>query len=82
MSVATLARLALVAMAALALGACTYDYLQRSDRIAYSAGDAVRANLERETADPSHANMYDVDGLGANGAVIASSDSAATETSQ
>ena len=25
------------------MSGCTYDYLQRSDRVAYSAGDAVRA---------------------------------------
>jgi hypothetical protein len=68
-------RVALVVVATMTLTACAYDYLQHSDRIAYSAGDAVRANLERETADPSHGAMYDLDGLGANGAVIA------TETS-
>lgn len=54
---------------ALALGGCTYDYLQRTDRVAYSAGDAVRANLERETLDPSKGSMKKVSGLGANGRV-------------
>ena len=42
----SIVRLALAAAAALLLGACAYDYLQHSDRVAYSAGDAVRANLE------------------------------------
>lgn len=53
----------------LALGGCAYDYVQRTDRVAYSAGDAVRANLERETTNPSHAAQYKTKGLGKNGAV-------------
>lgn len=53
----------------LALGGCAYDYVQRTDRVAYSAGDAVRANLERETTNPSHASQYKTKGLGKNGAV-------------
>ena len=52
------------------LGGCTYDYLQRTDRVGYSAGDAVRANLERETTNPSHAGQYKTKGLGRNGNVI------------
>jgi len=61
-----------VAAAALgvALGGCTYDYLNHSDRIAYSAGDAVNANLERETINPSKKSMYLRWGLGRNGLVI------------
>ena len=54
----------------LAVSGCTYDYLQRTDRVAYSAGDAVRANLERETIDPSHAGQYRTKGLGKNGVVV------------
>ncbi|GEM_PF-1872049 len=78
-----LARLAAAGIAALLLGGCTYDYLQRSDGIAYSAGDAVKANLERETTDPSHRGMYKVGGLGANGLVIPGADeSAAPEAPQ
>ena len=53
--------------AALLLSGCTYDYLQRTDRVGYSAGDAVRANLERETADPSRKSMRSVSGLGKDG---------------
>jgi len=59
---------ALVGLAALT-GGCTYDYLQRTDRVGYSAGDAVRANIERETANPSHKAQYDTTGLGRNGNV-------------
>jgi len=55
---------------AVALGGCTYDYLNHSDRIAYSAGDAVNANLERETINPSKKSMYLRWGLGRNGLVI------------
>lgn len=63
-------RLVLLAGLAAALPGCTYDYLQRSDRVAYSAGDAVRANLERETSNPSSANQYRTDGLGKNGVIV------------
>ena len=67
---ATILRWMLLIVAGCVLGGCTYDYLQRTDRVAFSAGDAVRANLERETADPSKASMQDVSGLGGNGAVV------------
>jgi hypothetical protein len=49
---------------------CAYDYLQHTDRIAYKAGDAVHANLESETIDPSKRTMYSKRGLGKDGAVI------------
>ena len=55
---------------ALALGGCTYDYLQHSDRVAYSAGDAVKANLERETIDPSSESQFNTRGLGRDGVVL------------
>ena len=58
---------------ALLAGGCTYDYLQRSDRVAYSAGDAVRANLERETTDPHRRSVQSVSGLGKDGHVVDSS---------
>ena len=64
-------RLAVVAASlGMTLGGCTYDYLNHSDRIAYSAGDAVNANLERETINPSKKSMYLRWGLGRNGLVI------------
>jgi hypothetical protein len=61
---------ALAALLAPLLGGCTYDYLQRTDRVAYSAGNAVKANLERETINPSKDSMYVTSGLGKNGSVI------------
>jgi len=52
------------------LTGCTYDHLQRSDRVAYHTGDAVKANIERETANPTSGSMYDVSGLGRTGVVV------------
>jgi hypothetical protein len=54
---------------ALLLCGCSYDYLQHSDRIGYRAGDAVAANLERETINPSRRSTYVTGGLGKNGSV-------------
>lgn len=64
-----LAALALALALSSALGACAYDYLQHSDRVAYSAGDAVKANLAAQTDDPANPAAYDTDGLGENGPV-------------
>jgi hypothetical protein len=61
---------ALAAILSLTLGGCTYDYLQHTDRVAYSAGDAVRANIESETTNPSSDTMYKTKGLGRNGVVV------------
>jgi hypothetical protein len=52
---------------ALLLSGCSYDYLQHTDRVAYSAGDAVKANLESETINPSKRSMYNTKGLGKTG---------------
>ena len=51
----------------LLLSGCSYDYLQHTDRVAYNAGDAVKANLESETINPSKRSMYYTKGLGKNG---------------
>ena len=59
--------LAGTALIALLVSACAYDYLQHSDRIAYSSGDAVRANIERETTNPSPGTK--TGGLGKDGPV-------------
>ena len=59
-----------IAGALAGLGGCTYDYLQRTDRVSYRAGDAVKANLARETDDPSKKSMYETGGLGKNGTVV------------
>ena len=60
---------ALAGLLMLPLGGCAYDYLQHTDRVGYSAGDAVHANLEAETTNPSKRSMYQVGGLGKNGVV-------------
>ena len=57
----------LAALLTLPLGGCAYDYLQHTDRVGYSAGDAVHANLESETTNPSKRSMRWVGGLGENG---------------
>lgn len=58
---------ALAAMLALLLNGCAYDYLQHTDRVGYGAGDAVKANLEGETIDPSSTDV--TTGLGKTGLV-------------
>jgi hypothetical protein len=55
--------------ATLALGGCAYDYLQRTDRVGYSAGDAIKANMEAQTMNPSKDSAYSVKGIGKNGYV-------------
>lgn len=55
--------------AMLALGGCAYDYAQRTDKVGYSAGDAVKANLEAQTIDPARDSAYSTKGLGKNGYV-------------
>jgi hypothetical protein len=61
---------AVAAGMALVLAGCAYDYFNRHDRVAYSAGDAVKANLEMQTVNPSSASQYSVKGLGKNGVVV------------
>jgi hypothetical protein len=69
-SIRTIAALTAILIGTTGLGACTYDYLQRSDRVAYHAGDAVKANLERETANPTSKRRYETKGLGKDGVVV------------
>lgn len=67
-----MSRVALIACgmaAALALSGCAYDYLQRTDKVGYSAGDAVNANLEAQTIDPAKDSAYSTKGLGKDGYV-------------
>ena len=61
--------LAAASAIALILGGCSYDYFQRTDRVSHSAGDAVKANLERETVNPSPKSSNSTGGLGKNGEV-------------
>lgn len=68
--IARIARNGAAAIAiALLAGGCTYDYLQRTDRVSYRAGNAVRANMAIQTANPSKGSQYVTTGLGANGVV-------------
>jgi len=60
----------LVFASCMALSGCSYDYLQNSDRVAYNAGNAVKANLIQSTTNPSSQLMNSTDGLGENGAVV------------
>jgi hypothetical protein len=60
----------LVLVASLVSGCADYDYLQRTDRVSYRAGDAVAANIEGETINPSSPWIYDTSGLGKNGSVM------------
>jgi hypothetical protein len=67
--------------AAIALAGCAYDYVQRTDRVSYSAGDAVHANLEMQTANPSKKSMRVTTGLGRNGYVAPNPGTAAPSSS-
>lgn len=55
---------------ALLVNACSYDYLQHTDRVGYGAGNAVRANMAIQTTNPTSRAHYVTSGLGANGSVI------------
>ncbi len=61
---------AIAALLALALAGCAYDYLQHSDRVAYSAGDAVKSNIAIQTTNPSKKSMYNTTGLGQDSAMF------------
>ena len=65
--------------AALTLGGCTYDYLQRTDKVGYSAGDAVKANLEAQTTDPARDSAYSTKGFGKDGYVPPKTSTGGTE---
>lgn len=60
---------AALAIALLATG-CTYDHMQRTDRVSFRAGNAVRANMAIQTVNPSKGSQYVTTGLGASGSVI------------
>ena len=53
------------------LAGCSNDYIQHTDRVSFSAGNAVAQNLESETINPSKRSMYAKGGLGKNGIVTA-----------
>jgi hypothetical protein len=68
-----LSTLALTAVLSLSLSGCAYDYMQRTDRVAFHAGNAVHANLEAQTLNPSRKSMKSTAGLGKNGVVVPAS---------
>lgn len=70
-------RVLVAGAAALLLSGCAYDYLQHTDRVGYSAGDAVKANLVQSTTNPSKRSMYLKGGLGKNG-IVTKQDDAST----
>lgn len=63
-------RLSMASALALTLGGCAYDYAQHTDRVAFSAGNAVKANLEAQTVNPTGASHYKTSGLGKDGPVM------------
>jgi ABC-type uncharacterized transport system auxiliary subunit len=67
----SLAKVAVAILLLAVLGGCSYDYMQRTDRVGYSAGNAVKANLAQQTTNPMKASMYSTKGLGKNGTVLA-----------
>ena len=71
-------RILLAGGIATVLSGCAYDYLQHTDRVGYSAGDAVKANLVQQTTNPSKRSMYLKGGLGKNGVVTSQSGAPAT----
>ena len=54
----------------LLLSGCDLTYLTNSDQITPGAGNAVNANIEGQTIDPSSDAQYNVHGLGADGSVV------------
>ncbi len=58
-----------VAVTLALLGGCAYDYLQRTDRVGYKAGNAVKANLQQQVINPTKGSQYVTTGLGKNGAI-------------
>ncbi|MDB5538521.1 MAG: hypothetical protein JWQ89_248 [Devosia sp.] len=82
MSPAFVGRAAVVAALAVLLSGCAYDYLQRTDRVGFRAGNAVKANLEAQTINPAKGSMYNTKGLGKNGPVIGVPGAADTPAAQ
>ena len=64
---------AFLAMAAATapLAGCAYDYAQHTDHVSYAYGNAVKANLEMSTTNPSKRSTYSTKGLGKNGVFLA-----------
>ena len=65
----TTIKLVIALGATLLAGGCAYDYAQRTDRVGYSAGNAVKANMAMQTINPSKDSMYNTKGLGKDGVI-------------
>lgn len=63
-------RLGMASALALTLAGCAYDYAQHSDRVGFSAGNAVKANLAAETTNPTKPSQYKTGGLGQDGVAV------------
>lgn len=61
--------LGLGVLALMTLSGCSYDYLQRTDKVSYRAGDAVRSNIEGAVEDPVDESRNRTKGLGKDGAI-------------
>lgn len=62
------------------LSACSFDYRNRLDRVTLAGGNAVKANLEMQTIDPTKDSQYRTKGLGRNGVVIPGEEEPVTAT--
>lgn len=69
----------LAALLPTTLAGCTY--LNRSEGVTVHGGNAVRANLERETAFATSKSRYSVKGLGRDGSVVPKEEASATPAS-
>jgi hypothetical protein len=78
----TLGRAIWIGLTLALLAGCSYDYLQHTDRVAYSTGDAVKHNLEAETTKPDKRSAYDTRGLGHNGKISTASSADASSAGQ
>jgi len=70
----TIIPLGLGALALIALSGCSYDYLQRTDKVSYRAGDAVRSNIEGAVEDPVDESRDRTEGLGKDGPITPAED--------
>lgn len=67
LTLSTLGKACVVIALTGSLAGCWSNYLANHDGVAFGAGNAVRANLEASTVNPSSDERYDVDNLGTRG---------------
>ena len=73
-------KLAIAIAATLLVTGCAYDYAQHTDRVGYSAGNAIKANTAMQTTNPSKDSMYGTKGLGKDGVIDPDADTTADST--